>query len=105
MTLLKQTHALRALSAAALCLIGAVHAHGQAASEASFIAHRDFFAGPQPSDIAHADFNGDGIEDLVVPNAIQSSTVISVLLGNRDGSFQPPVFVSTGGQAPGAVAA
>jgi hypothetical protein len=33
------------------------------------------------------DFNGDGIPDVVVAN--HSSNTVSVLLGNRDGTFQP----------------
>jgi hypothetical protein len=39
-----------------------------------------------------ADFNGDGIHDLI----IGSSPVASILLGNGDGSFQQPMFVFLG---------
>jgi hypothetical protein len=39
-----------------------------------------------------ADFNGDGIPDLI----IGSSPVASILLGNGDGSFQQPMFVFLG---------
>jgi hypothetical protein len=49
----------------------------------------------QPSyAIATADVNGDGNLDLIVAGADPSTELwsYSVLLGNRDGSFQPPVF-------------
>jgi hypothetical protein len=42
-----------------------------------------------PNSIAMADFNGDGIPDLVVAN--NGSGNISVLLGNANGSYQPAV--------------
>ncbi len=42
--------------------------------------------------IAAADLNGDGNLDLVVVSADPINWSYSVLLGNGDGSFQPPVF-------------
>lgn len=42
--------------------------------------------GNEPYAVATADFNGDGILDLVVPNV--SATTVSVLLGKGDGTFQ-----------------
>ena len=44
--------------------------------------------------IAAADFNGDGDVDLVVSgiDPITQDWSYSVLLGNGDGSFQPPIF-------------
>jgi large repetitive protein len=42
-----------------------------------------------PEDVVAADFNGDGILDLAVVN--DSSPILSVYLGNGDGSFQAAV--------------
>jgi hypothetical protein len=42
--------------------------------------------GPEPYAVAVGDFNNDGILDLVVANV--SSTTVSILLGNGDGTFQ-----------------
>ena len=56
--------------------------------------------------VAVADVNGDGKPDLVVANACPSSNsnnctdnngVVSVLLGNGNGTFQPAVAYSSGG--------
>jgi hypothetical protein len=44
---------------------------------------------PYPSSVAVGDFNGDGKLDLVVAN--QGSDTVGVLIGNGDGTFQPPV--------------
>ena len=44
--------------------------------------------------MATADFNGDGIPDLLV--ASTSSTVLNVLLGNGDGTFQAPKSTNVG---------
>jgi len=51
--------------------------------------------------LAIGDFNGDGIQDLVVPN--YSDETVSVLLGNGDGTFQPQQTLAIG-FAPGNVA-
>jgi len=62
------------------------------------IAHRDYLAADGPQNLALADLNGDGIADLVVPNG--NTNNISVLLGNRDGSFQPFTLTNCGGDFP-----
>ena len=50
---------------------------------------------------AAADLNGDGIADLVVGGG----NGVGVLLGNGDGTFQPPVFLDSGGNFVKAVVA
>jgi hypothetical protein len=60
--------------------------------DGTFQAPREFPAGPNPQAVAAGDFNGDGIVDLAVTNGIYpNSGTVSILLGNGDGSFQPPV--------------
>src|SRR5205807_1584886 len=49
----------------------------------------DYGVGDFPDSIASGDFNRDGKLDLVVAN--YSSVVLSVLLGNGNGTFQPKV--------------
>jgi len=65
----------------------------------------------QPYSVAAGDFNGDGKVDLVVTNysnigfPFVAGTTVSVLLGNGDGTFQPPVEYAAGsGPLPVAVA-
>ena len=60
-------------------------------------------AGPNPISVAAADFNGDGIADLVVANspcytACDHKSSVSVLLGIGDGTFQPPAKFRVHGQ-------
>jgi hypothetical protein len=63
-----------------------------------FLAHRDYLAAAGPHGMATADLNGDGILDLVLSNG--NSTGVSVLLGNRDGSFQNFALFGCGCQFP-----
>src|SRR5262249_23037953 len=51
--------------------------------------------------------NNDGIQDIVVTNECTDLTIcngVSVLLGNGDGTFQPPVGYNTGGLETGGLA-
>jgi hypothetical protein len=58
--------------------------------------------GKGPNAIAAADFNGDGKLDLAVVDSTSNS--VSILLGNGDGTFQPPQDYATA-PGPNAVAA
>jgi len=45
----------------------------------------------QPDFVAVGDFNGDKIPDLVVIDYLSDKDTVSVLLGNGNGTFQPPI--------------
>jgi hypothetical protein len=60
-----------------------------------FLAPLHFDAGRGPNSVAVGDFNGDGFPDLVTANL--ASGDVSVLLGNGDGTFQPPRNMAIGG--------
>jgi hypothetical protein len=54
-------------------------------------------SGSQPLAVAVGDFNGDGNLDLAV--ALGNLAAVAILLGNGDGTFQPPRLVATAGSA------
>jgi hypothetical protein len=57
--------------------------------------------GDYPSSVALADLNGDSKLDLIVANECSPGecaySLVSVLMGNGDGTFQPPVNYRSGG--------
>lgn len=61
-----------------------------------------FPTGSHPQTVAVGDFNGDGIPDLVTPNA--GTKTVTVLLGNGSGGFTPEASPVTVGNAPFSVA-
>jgi hypothetical protein len=63
-------------------------------------------AGPGAGSIAVADFNGDGKIDLAVGDTNNTTDVgyVSILLGNGDGTFQPPTLFRLHGDGTGNMA-
>ncbi len=65
--------------------------------DGTFSPAKAYKSGPGPSSVAAADFNGDGRLDLGVATCGEAPPChVSVLLGNGDGSFQPPVKFRVG---------
>jgi hypothetical protein len=62
--------------------------------DGTFQAARTFSPGGSPADLVMADFNGDGDEDLAIPNFVQNQVVI--LLGEPGASFRSVAAVSAG---------
>jgi FG-GAP-like repeat len=61
-----------------------------------------FAAGAGPTSLVLGDFNGDGRLDVAVTDGGDingDGAGVSILLGNGDGTFQPPVLYSAGGYA------
>jgi len=64
--------------------------------------HGNFFgplhpdAGPTPFSAAAADLDGDGKMDLAVVNEFVNVNQVDILLGNGDGTFQPPAPIRVG---------
>ena len=71
--------------------------------DGSFQVQQTYTVGQDPSYVAVADFNGDGIPDLAVTNT--NGNTVSVLLGNGDGTFQQQVSYAAGGAPTGIVVA
>lgn len=64
----------------------------------SFSAPVDYESHYMPTDISAADLDGDGDIDLIAPNSdAYDRSVVSVILNNGDGSFQPTVYYNSGG--------
>jgi ankyrin repeat protein len=68
--------------------------------DGTFQTRVDYAAGPNPYAVATGDFNGDGILDLAVATSNCATTCgpasMSILIGNGNGTFLPPVAYSTG---------
>jgi hypothetical protein len=82
-------------------------------SDGTFAAQVTYATGLGPLAITTGDFNGDGNLDLAVTDAncvptkgglICDAKLVSILLGNGDGSFQPHIDYATGTQ-PSSIAA
>jgi hypothetical protein len=88
----------RTLAVGALCMLSTFVANAGAQTQASFVAHREFAVDLNPVSFAQGDLNGDGITDLVFAefNIAAPQPQVVEMLGNPDGSFQPPVVLNTG---------
>jgi hypothetical protein len=94
----------RTLALLLLCnCITNIHSVAQM-NNVSFQARRDFAATGQAGGAAVGDFRGNGSMDLVITNALSSSTVLDMVRSNGDGTFAAPVPFSTGGVEPTGVA-
>ena len=69
--------------------------------DGTFQPRQDFGVGSNPAAVAVGDFNGDGRLDLAVANGLftPASTLVSILLGNGDGTFQPAQSFGAGSRA------
>ena len=70
--------------------------------DGSFGPRTEFAAGADgattvPRSLATGEFNGDGATDLAVANGTGDDSVVSVLLGNGDGTLRAPVDYAVGG--------
>lgn len=67
----------------------------------AFLPSISYPAGVSPAAVVAGDVNGDDAVDLVVASSGTGSTVVSVLLGNGDGTFQPASSFAAGNRPNG----
>jgi hypothetical protein len=65
-------------------------------ASAQFETRGSFLTGPGPSSIAVGDFNHDGKPDIAVVVGETYTSDVAILLGNGDGTFQPPAYYTVG---------
>ena len=82
-----------ASTAIATVLLAVVAAHAQC--PVSFASSQTLGVGFQPFTVAVGDFNGDGVADLVF-SSNTGGGIVSVRLGNGNGSFSGPTNYSVG---------
>jgi hypothetical protein len=64
--------------------------------DGTFQPYVEYQTGAAPVGVTTGDFNGDGVLDLALTTCCLSDQgPVSILLGNGDGSFQPPIFYTT----------
>src|SRR6185436_1326221 len=66
------------------------------AGNGTFAPHVDYPTPDRPWSIAAGDLNGDGDPDLAVAHEGTSSTTVSVVLNNGNGTFAPYVVYGVG---------
>ncbi len=66
--------------------------------DGTFQAAASYMAGPSPNSVASADFNNDGIPDLIIADSGRGSeaATVSLLLGKGNGTFQVATTVHAG---------
>jgi hypothetical protein len=79
---------LKRLFAAAFCLFASLTCSSQSFTTQSYP------AGSGPAELIVADFNGDHIPDLAIVN--NTSSTVSILINNGNGTFRPHVDFATG---------
>lgn len=79
-----------------LAILTLVACHQRASAQTYLFNGASFDCAPLPTSIAAGDFNGDGKLDFAVPGTEAFGSVVSVLLGNPDSTFQPKTEFLTG---------